>query len=127
MLSSPGALICTTLVVADSKYLSVFHEPHCALTGKISALSDAVTYNLTNAFSNCGSLTQWGGDAEPNIVTTQNGEEFTFIANLAAVTNSNDARSFFTAAGVRVKSDNTLEANQLRVLGSRVCWWLKCL
>lgn len=31
-----------------------------------------------------------------------------------------------TAAGVDVRPDNTLEANQLKVLGSRLCYWLKC-
>ena len=90
-----------------------------------TTLSDAATYNLINSINNCGIGVFWGGDADPTIVTI-GGEGEPIFANLAAVAVKKDALDFFAAAGVRVKSDNTLEANQLRVLGSRVCWWLKC-
>jgi hypothetical protein len=36
------------------------------------------------------------------------------------------SRCVFLAAGIWVNADNTLEANQLKVLGSRLCYWLKC-
>lgn len=83
-------------------------------------VSDASTYALV---VRPPAGTKFIYDPVNNIVnreTTNTNDGFVQLPELECYT------CLFAAAGVWVNLDNTLEANQLKVLGARFCYWLKC-
>jgi hypothetical protein len=103
-----------TIIEQELEGLSVTDSSAYALTAAYNGSSSKVKYEpSTRTLNFCNTLF---GPSTCTVIGVLSGDD----------RSTTYADNFFAAGGLYRKSDNTLVPNQLRVLGSRLCWWLKC-